>query len=231
MIPKFTALARARCSSVTASGAMPATSAAVRRWMSAPVRKASHEALVARVVGEDAELDLRVVRREQPVALGGHEGLADAHAALAADRDVLHVRDATTRAARWPRRSGGRSDGCARARVHEGRQRVDVGAAQLREPALREHVGRQLVLARRAARARSRRSSSRSSSSSRRAAGASRRGSPGAASASRSGSARRRARRCGPRAARARRRTPWRGARGPPRRCARPRAPSPRAPR
>ena len=126
---------------------------------------------------------------------------------LAADRDVLHVR---VRGREPPGGGAGLVEGrmdAPGARVHERRQRVDVGAAQLGEAAVREDVGRQLVvrgellehaLVGREAGLRLLR---------RPAARASRRGSPGAASASRSGSARPRARRRAPRAARAPSRT------------------------
>ncbi len=47
---------------------------------------------VARQVRHDPQLDLGVVRRDQPVALRGDEGLADAPALLGADGNVLQVR-------------------------------------------------------------------------------------------------------------------------------------------
>ena len=148
MIPKLTALARARCSPETASGAIPATSAAVRRWTSSPAPEGIDQALVARVVGEDAQLDLRVVRRQEPAALGRHEGLADAHPIRAADRDVLDVglrrRDPSGGGAELME---GRMDAPG-ARVHERRQRVDVGVLELAEPAVREDLQRQIVLRR-----------------------------------------------------------------------------------
>ena len=43
-------------------------------------------------MGEDAQLDLAVVERQQLVAGLRHEGLADAAAFLGADGDVLQVR-------------------------------------------------------------------------------------------------------------------------------------------
>ena len=43
-------------------------------------------------VGEDAQLDLRVVRRDEPVARLGHEGGADLASELGADGDRLQVR-------------------------------------------------------------------------------------------------------------------------------------------
>ena len=106
------------------------------------------QALVARVVREDAQLDLRIVGREQPAALGRHEGLANAHALGAADRDVLDVRMRR----REPARRGaelveGGMDASG-ARIHERRQRVDVGVLELGEPAVREDLQRQLVLRR-----------------------------------------------------------------------------------
>ena len=49
------------------------------------------EHLLARDVGQQPQLDLRVVGGDQPVALLGHEAGADLAAALGADRDVLEV--------------------------------------------------------------------------------------------------------------------------------------------
>ncbi len=70
------------------------------------LRERIDQALVAGVVRDDAQLDLRVVGGQQAHALRGHERLANAHALLAADGNVLHVRMRTRRAAPWPRRSG-----------------------------------------------------------------------------------------------------------------------------
>src|SRR5690606_15339518 len=100
------------------------------------------EALVARVVREDAELDLRIVGRNELGALRGNERLADPDAFGAADRNVLDIR---VRAGETPRRGTrldeGRMD-AARRGVDERRKCVDVGALQLREMTMREDPGR-----------------------------------------------------------------------------------------
>ena len=84
--------------------------------------------LVARQMGEDAQLDLAVVRREQDPALGRDEHLPDALAYGGADRDVLQVRIGG-------REPSGRRHGlaelavnAARLGVNEWGQRVDVRA-------------------------------------------------------------------------------------------------------
>lgn len=42
-------------------------------------------------MGEDPQLDLAVIQRDEGIAILGHEGLADAAAFLGADGDVLQV--------------------------------------------------------------------------------------------------------------------------------------------
>ena len=70
MIPKLTALARSRSSRVSSSAGLPSTSAAVARCTSSPRWNASDQHRLAGQVGEDAQLDLRVVGRQQPRAVG-----------------------------------------------------------------------------------------------------------------------------------------------------------------
>ena len=84
---------------------------AERRWSAVTVveRRAEHfgggrlvdvlvagegaqQAFVPRQVRHDAQLDLRIVGRQQHVPRGRDEGLADAPALRRADRDVLQVR-------------------------------------------------------------------------------------------------------------------------------------------
>ena len=67
--------------------------------MSAPSRNASTSTGSLGQVREHAELDLRVVGRDQHVAGVGDERAADLAAELGADRDVLQVRIAAAQAA------------------------------------------------------------------------------------------------------------------------------------
>ena len=88
--------------------------------------------LLVRDVREQPQLDLRVVRGDQAVALLGHEAGADLAPQLRADRDVLEVRVR----AREPA-GGGRdlAEGRVQPRplVHEAGERVEVGGLELRE--------------------------------------------------------------------------------------------------
>ena len=59
--------------------------------MSSPRAERLDQRLVARQVGEHAQLDLRVVRRDQDVTRFGDERAPDLAAELGADRDVLQV--------------------------------------------------------------------------------------------------------------------------------------------
>ena len=88
------------------------------------------EHLLAADVREDSQLHLRVVGRDQPVAVLGHEAGPDLAAQLGPDRDVLEV----WVGARQPARGGGRLvEGGVEpaALVHELGQRVHVGALEL----------------------------------------------------------------------------------------------------
>jgi len=84
MMEKFVVLATSRCSEVTAASSTPKTSAA-----RAPVdvfsrSEGREQALLARDMGEDAELDLRVVGGHEAPARLRDEGRADAAAELRA---------------------------------------------------------------------------------------------------------------------------------------------------
>src|SRR3712207_6884487 len=57
------------------------------------VRKGLLELRDVRDMGEEAQLDLAVIRRDDLVAFRRHEGGADLAPLLGADRDVLEVRD------------------------------------------------------------------------------------------------------------------------------------------
>ena len=96
-------------------------------------------------VGEQAELDLAVVGRDQLHALLGDEGGADAAAFLGADRDVLQVRVGGREPA-----GGGRAERIggvhpAGLRMDELRQEIGVGRFQLRQLAPVEDAGAELV--------------------------------------------------------------------------------------
>ena len=111
----------------------PNTVSAVRSWMSSPRRNASMSASSPDEVREHAQLDLRVVGRDQHVARARRRTPRRiSRPSSRADRDVLQVRIAAAQApGRGHRLVEAR---CARgpvSRVHELRQRVDVGALQL----------------------------------------------------------------------------------------------------
>ena len=96
-------------------------------------------------VRQDAQLDLRVVGRDQHVARLGDERAPDLAADVGPDRNVLQVRIAAAQAP-------GRGHRLVEAGVHaagvgidERRQRVDVGALQLLQAAPLEDQLRQLV--------------------------------------------------------------------------------------
>ena len=98
-------------------------------------------------VGHDAQLDLRVVGREEFAAVVGDEGLADLLAVLVADGDVLQVGVARAE-------SAGGGDGLVERRVDASRPRVDelgqgfgVGAQQLLQAAVLQYLAYDVVLA------------------------------------------------------------------------------------
>ena len=95
--------------------------------------------------GQQPQLDLRIVGRDQLHAGRGDEGFADLAAFLGADRDVLQIRLGR-------RQPAGRGRGERVGRVHAVRRRVDVsrqrlgvGRAQLRDLPPVENLARQLV--------------------------------------------------------------------------------------
>ena len=96
-------------------------------------------------VGEHAKLDLAVVGGDQPLALVGHEGLADGAAFAGAHRDVLQIR---LERGEPPRGGGGERVGGVHAaglRMDVGGERVGIGALELGEQAPVENLARQLV--------------------------------------------------------------------------------------
>ena len=82
-------------------------------------------------VGGEAQLDLRVVDRDQLVPLLRHEGEADAAPLLGADRDVLQVGIARGQAAGRRQRQRVRGVDAAGRRVDLVLQRVGIGALEL----------------------------------------------------------------------------------------------------
>src|SRR5262249_41593704 len=111
MIPKLTILATLRSSLVSVARSLPSTSAAVAAWMSSPPRLERLAQLrLAGDVGEDPQLDLRVVGRDQLVPRLGDEGRADLPPELRPDRDRLQVRARR-------RETAGRGDGLVERRV------------------------------------------------------------------------------------------------------------------
>ena len=93
--------------------------------MSSPLAERVDQRRVLGQVREHAELDLRVVGRDQHVARLGDERAADLAAELGADRDVLQVRIAAAQAA-------GRGDRLVEAGVHAAGLGVAPAAAARR---------------------------------------------------------------------------------------------------
>ena len=120
-----------------------------RRLVDVPVLgEGPQQALVPGEVRHDAQLDLRVVGRDQQVILRGHESLPDPPSLGRANRDVLEIRVGR-------RKPAGRGDGlvigrvdAAGARVHLRGQLLGIGRAQLRETPVVEDDARQLVIRR-----------------------------------------------------------------------------------
>ena len=112
------------------------------------MRECVEQAGVARKVRHDAQLDLRVVRRNQDMAWRRHEGLPDAASFRRADRDVLQVRVGRGQAS--CRRDGLviRRVDAAGARIDLFRQLVRVRGAQFRESAVLQDDARQFELVR-----------------------------------------------------------------------------------
>ena len=101
---------------------------------------------VFRIVGQDAQLDLRVVGRQQlPARRPGDERRANFAAFLRADRDVLQVRVAGAEPARRGHHLVERRVHAAGFRMNHRRQRVDVRVLELRVLAVLDDLGRQRV--------------------------------------------------------------------------------------
>ena len=101
---------------------------------------------VFRIVGQDAQLDLRVVGRQQlPTGRPGDEGRANFAAFLGANRNVLQVRVAGAEPAGGGHDLIERRVHAARFRVNHRRQRVDVRVLELRVLAILDDLRRQRV--------------------------------------------------------------------------------------
>ena len=112
------------------------------------VRKGLLEGRNIRDMGEDAQLDLGIVERDERLALIGHERLTDAAAFLGADRDVLQVRVRRGQAPGVGARDRIGGVHAARLRVDVLLKRVGVGGLQLRQLAPIKHAAGQIMLRR-----------------------------------------------------------------------------------
>ncbi len=102
---------------------------------------------ILRQMSHDAQLDLRVVGREQLVARRRDEGLANTPALSGADRDVLQVRVAGGQPAGGGHRLVVAGVDAPGARVDLLRQLVGVGALELAQGAvLHDHLGQRVIL-------------------------------------------------------------------------------------
>ena len=113
--------------------------------MSSPSRNACFSDGNVGDLGQQPQLDLRIVRRHQLVAGRRDEGAADLAAVLGAHRDVLQVR-----LVRRQPSGGGRRQRVGRVhamglRIDVGRQRVGIGRFQLRDLAPFQNLLREIV--------------------------------------------------------------------------------------
>ena len=145
MMPKLIALARRRTSAGMSLTGTPNISDAVMAWMSRPSRNALRNGSIVGDLGEQPQLDLRVIGGHQLVAGIGDEGAADFAAVLGADRNVLQVRIGR----RQPAGGGGGERvvrmHAMRRRIDEARQRIGIGRFQFRHLAPVEDLLRQFV--------------------------------------------------------------------------------------
>ena len=108
-------------------------------------REGPAEGRVAREVGQDPQLDLRIVGCQEPPALPGHEGLADLLALLGAHRNVLQVGVAGAQPSRGRHALVERGMDPAVLGMDQGRQRIEISALELRELAMLQEQGGQRV--------------------------------------------------------------------------------------
>ena len=105
-MPKLTAFARERSPGPISSGVELQHLGRGRRVHVLAALEDLLQHLLAGDVGEDAQLDLRVVGGDQAAPVLGDEAAADLAAELRPDRDVLEVRVGARQPARWWSRSG-----------------------------------------------------------------------------------------------------------------------------
>ncbi len=110
-----------------------------------PVREGLLQLRDVAYVGQEPQLDLRVVGADQHMARLGDEGLADLAAFLGADRDVLQVGIGRRQPAGRGRGQGVGGVDPVGLRIDRRHQVVGVGALQLRELAPVQQDARQLV--------------------------------------------------------------------------------------
>ena len=91
-------------------------------------------------MGQQPQLDLRVIGGHQQPALGGQERLADLLALLPADRDVLQVRIAGRQPARGGHGLVERRMDPPGQRIDQRRQGIDIGALELGDLAVLEDL-------------------------------------------------------------------------------------------
>ena len=96
-------------------------------------------------LGQQSQLDLRVVRRDELLTLVGDEGAADLAALFRADRNVLQVRLGRRQPAGGRRRQRVRRVNAMRIRIDEARQRIGIGRFQFRHLSPIENFLRQFV--------------------------------------------------------------------------------------
>ena len=155
MTPKLTVLATRRIDSSTLDSGTPKIRAATALWMSWSACEGPDQRRVAREVGQDAQLDLRVVgRQEPPAGSPGHERLADLPAVLGADRNVLEVGVAGAEPARRRHALVERGVDPAVVGVDQAGQGVEIRALELGELAVLQEQARAAGACRPAPRAR-----------------------------------------------------------------------------
>ncbi len=144
MTPKLTVLATRRIDVVDRRLGRRGRSARRRRvWMSWSCGEGPAQRRVVGIMGQDPQLDLRVIgRQELPARAARDERLADLAALLGADRDVLEVRVARAEPA-------GRRDALVERGVdpavvgmHQLGQGVEISALELGELAMLQEQGR-----------------------------------------------------------------------------------------
>ena len=120
-------------------------SAAVWLWISWPERNAFEKGLVLGIVGQDPQIDLRIVAGHKDMSLLRDKCLADALSLLGADGDILQVRVAAGKSPGGSNRlvEGGMHPACFR--MYQAGQLFHIGGLQLAQVAVDEHCLGQLM--------------------------------------------------------------------------------------